>query len=80
MSTIEMKYKALNLLMETNKDAVIKQVLDILSKEDSRIEIERSRELENALLESEKSFEEGKYSGHNDVMERMKNKFPNLHK
>ena len=80
MSTIELKYKALNLLMSTSKASVIKQVMDVLKKEDSSDNIERSEELENALLDSEKSFSEGRYSSHNDVMERMNKKFPTLHK
>ena len=73
-----MKYIALNLLMETSKDSVIKQVLELLSKENSNDYNERSKELKSALNDSEKSFEDGNYSSHNDVMERMKKKFPTL--
>ena len=77
MSTIEMKYKAINLLINSNEDSVIKKVIEILSKE-NKSDL-RSEELQEALRDSEKSFNDGNYSNHNKVMDRMKNKFPKLH-
>ena len=68
----------MELLKGEHNDSLLKQVIAYLSNNKSSTN-KMSPELQKALKDSEKSFAEGRHSSHDDVMSRMKSKFPELH-
>lgn len=78
MSTLELQNKAIELLKGEYSDKLLKQVIAFLTNNKSGKK-EISPELQKALNDADESFKNGNYSSHDDVMKRMKTKFPELH-
>ena len=61
-------------------EAIINKLEQLLKKETSKVTVSLSSKEKKAADEAIKSFDKGKGSSHETIMERMKKKYPQLYK